>query len=103
MDHTNNLPIPTATELTVGQLAERSGVNVSALHFYERQGLIASRRGGAVTPTYQFWRPALLPLPSPDMSPKKPDSFMKPKFHEPPMFHTVMSMLQAASRQSVTP
>lgn len=33
-----------ATELTVGQLAERSGVSVSALHFYERQGLIASRR-----------------------------------------------------------
>lgn len=31
-------------ELTVGQLAERSGVTVSALHFYERQGLIGSRR-----------------------------------------------------------
>jgi MerR family redox-sensitive transcriptional activator SoxR len=31
-------------ELTVGQLAERSGVAVSALHFYERQGLISSRR-----------------------------------------------------------
>jgi MerR family redox-sensitive transcriptional activator SoxR len=31
-------------ELTVGQLAERSGVAVSALHFYERQGLIHSRR-----------------------------------------------------------
>lgn len=31
-------------ELTVGQLAERSGVAVSALHFYEKQGLIASRR-----------------------------------------------------------
>src|ERR1700761_2506902 len=31
-------------ELTVGQLAERSGVAVSALHFYERQNLIASRR-----------------------------------------------------------
>ncbi|MBV9315202.1 MAG: redox-sensitive transcriptional activator SoxR [Pseudonocardia sp.] len=31
-------------ELTVGQLAERSGVAVSALHFYERQGLITSRR-----------------------------------------------------------
>ncbi len=27
-------------ELTVGQLADRSGVTVSALHFYERQGLI---------------------------------------------------------------
>ena len=31
-------------ELTVGQLAERSGVAVSALHFYERQNLIISRR-----------------------------------------------------------
>ena len=31
-------------ELTVGQLAERSGVAVSALHFYERQHLITSRR-----------------------------------------------------------
>jgi MerR family redox-sensitive transcriptional activator SoxR len=31
-------------ELTVGQLAARSGVNVSALHFYERQHLISSRR-----------------------------------------------------------
>lgn len=31
-------------ELTVGQLAARSGVTVSALHFYERQGLIRSRR-----------------------------------------------------------
>jgi MerR family redox-sensitive transcriptional activator SoxR len=31
-------------ELTVGQLAERSGVAVSALHFYERQQLISSRR-----------------------------------------------------------
>ncbi|SDK01694.1 redox-sensitive transcriptional activator SoxR [Nonomuraea jiangxiensis] len=31
-------------ELTVGQLAERSGVAVSALHFYEAKGLIKSRR-----------------------------------------------------------
>ncbi|MGH3343995.1 MAG: redox-sensitive transcriptional activator SoxR [Carbonactinosporaceae bacterium] len=31
-------------ELTVGQLAARSGVAVSALHFYERQGPINSRR-----------------------------------------------------------
>jgi MerR family transcriptional regulator, redox-sensitive transcriptional activator SoxR len=31
-------------ELTVGQLSERSGIAVSALHFYERQGLINSRR-----------------------------------------------------------
>jgi MerR family redox-sensitive transcriptional activator SoxR len=31
-------------ELTVGQLAARSGVAVSALHFYESKGLIRSRR-----------------------------------------------------------
>ena len=31
-------------QLTVGQVAERSGDSVSALHFYERQGLISSRR-----------------------------------------------------------
>lgn len=31
-------------ELTVGELASRSGVAVSALHFYERKGLISSRR-----------------------------------------------------------
>nr|WP_042188914.1 redox-sensitive transcriptional activator SoxR [Kibdelosporangium sp. MJ126-NF4]CEL18537.1 Redox-sensitive transcriptional activator SoxR [Kibdelosporangium sp. MJ126-NF4]CTQ98021.1 Redox-sensitive transcriptional activator SoxR [Kibdelosporangium sp. MJ126-NF4] len=32
------------SELTVGQLSARSGVPVSALHFYERQRLITSRR-----------------------------------------------------------
>jgi MerR family redox-sensitive transcriptional activator SoxR len=31
-------------ELTVGQLSARSGVAVSALHFYEAQGLIHARR-----------------------------------------------------------
>jgi len=31
-------------ELTVGQLAARSGVAVSALHFYEVRGLISSHR-----------------------------------------------------------
>lgn len=30
--------------LTVGEVARRSGVTVSALHFYEAQGLIASTR-----------------------------------------------------------
>ncbi|RKS08655.1 MerR family redox-sensitive transcriptional activator SoxR [Nocardiopsis sp. Huas11] len=35
---------PITKELTVGQVAERAGVAVSALHFYERQGLIHSRR-----------------------------------------------------------
>lgn len=33
-----------SNELTPGELARRSGVAVSALHFYEREGLIASRR-----------------------------------------------------------
>ncbi len=33
-----------ASELTIGELSERSGVSASALRFYERQGLIASRR-----------------------------------------------------------
>lgn len=32
------------TELTIGELAERSGVPASALRFYERQGLLRSRR-----------------------------------------------------------
>lgn len=32
------------TELTVGQVAARSGVAVSALHFYEARGLIRSHR-----------------------------------------------------------
>jgi MerR family redox-sensitive transcriptional activator SoxR len=31
-------------ELTPGELAHRSGVAISALHFYEREGLISSRR-----------------------------------------------------------
>jgi MerR family redox-sensitive transcriptional activator SoxR len=33
-----------AKELTVGQVAARSGVAVSALHFYETKGLIESHR-----------------------------------------------------------
>jgi MerR family redox-sensitive transcriptional activator SoxR len=32
------------TELTVGEVATRSGVAVSAIHFYEAKGLISSRR-----------------------------------------------------------
>ncbi|MFT4201399.1 redox-sensitive transcriptional activator SoxR [Gordonia sp. (in: high G+C Gram-positive bacteria)] len=31
-------------ELTVGELSARSGAAVSALHFYEREGLITARR-----------------------------------------------------------
>ena len=36
--------MPNDQDLSVGQLAARSGMSVSALHFYERQGLIFSRR-----------------------------------------------------------
>ncbi|GAA4184030.1 redox-sensitive transcriptional activator SoxR [Streptosporangium oxazolinicum] len=37
-------PAMIAEEMTIGQLSERSGVPTSALRFYERQGLISSRR-----------------------------------------------------------
>jgi len=33
-----------ASELTIGELAARSGVAPSALRFYEAQGLIAAQR-----------------------------------------------------------
>jgi len=33
-----------SSDLAPGELAHRAGVAVSALHFYEREGLIASRR-----------------------------------------------------------
>lgn len=42
------MPVPHAADScalwTPGELARRSGLAVSALHFYERQGLIRSRR-----------------------------------------------------------
>jgi len=41
------------TELSVGHLAQRAGVNVSALHFYERQGLISSTRTAGNQRRYQ--------------------------------------------------
>ncbi|MEO4000489.1 redox-sensitive transcriptional activator SoxR [Mesorhizobium sp. CAU 1732] len=37
-------PRPFPRELSVGEVAARAGVAVSALHFYEREGLIQSRR-----------------------------------------------------------
>lgn len=37
-------PSPDAQELSVGQLAARAGVAVSTVHFYEKKGLIQSRR-----------------------------------------------------------
>ncbi len=33
-------------ELAIGEVADRAGVNTSALRFYEKQGLIHSRRSG---------------------------------------------------------
>ena len=43
-DDDDGTPARAVERLSVGQLAERSGVAVSALHFYERQGLISSTR-----------------------------------------------------------
>lgn len=37
-------PVWSSRELSVGDLSARSGVAVSALHFYEREGLITARR-----------------------------------------------------------
>ncbi len=48
-----NSPVPNQSELTVGQLAARSGVRVSTLHFYERQGLLTSRRTAGNQRRYQ--------------------------------------------------
>ena len=39
--------------LTVGELAERSGVSVSAIHFWERQGLIEGWRTGGNQRRYE--------------------------------------------------
>ena len=35
---------PIKTELSVGELSSRSGVSISALHFYEKEGLIPAFR-----------------------------------------------------------
>lgn len=42
MSNTDSPPV--ARELTVGQLAARSGVAITALRFYEARGLISSQR-----------------------------------------------------------
>jgi MerR family redox-sensitive transcriptional activator SoxR len=44
MHNATRNPTQIAKELTIGQVAERSGVATSALRFYEEQGLISSRR-----------------------------------------------------------
>ncbi|MSZ06967.1 MAG: MerR family DNA-binding transcriptional regulator, partial [Actinobacteria bacterium] len=38
----NNLK--STDQLPIGQVAERSGITISAIHFYEREGLIFSTR-----------------------------------------------------------
>jgi MerR family redox-sensitive transcriptional activator SoxR len=43
MNHPSS-SVAAAKELTVGEVAKRSGVAVSAIHFYEAKGLIRSRR-----------------------------------------------------------
>jgi len=41
---TKTLPSPEATELSVGEVAARSGVAVSAIHYYESRGLLTAAR-----------------------------------------------------------
>jgi MerR family transcriptional regulator, redox-sensitive transcriptional activator SoxR len=48
-----NHPGPLPKVLSVGELARRSGVSVSALHFYERQGLIEGWRTGGNQRRYE--------------------------------------------------
>ena len=40
----NSTNLKSTDVLTIGQVATRSGIAVSALHFYEREGLISSVR-----------------------------------------------------------
>lgn len=44
---------PGTRELTVGEVARRSGLAVSALHFYERRGLIRSNRNSGNQRRYE--------------------------------------------------
>ncbi len=49
--------------LSIGELAKRSEVAVSTLHFYEQKGLITSHRNGAnhrIYPRYMLRRVALI-------------------------------------------
>ena len=43
-DISSNVEVVSDDELTIGAVAGRAGVNVSALRFYEERGLISSRR-----------------------------------------------------------
>lgn len=46
-------PAQRLAEMTVGEVAERSGIAVSTLHFYEAKGLITSRRSAGNQRRYQ--------------------------------------------------
>ena len=48
-----NRPGPLPKVLSVGELSRRSGVSVSALHFYERQGLIEGWRSSGNQRRYE--------------------------------------------------
>ena len=48
-----NHPAPLPKVLSVGELSRRSGVSVSALHFYERRGLIEGWRTGGNQRRYE--------------------------------------------------
>lgn len=43
----NSYARPSTPVMSVGALADRSGFSVSAIHFYEREGLIRSTRNAA--------------------------------------------------------
>jgi MerR family transcriptional regulator, redox-sensitive transcriptional activator SoxR len=49
----NRTPGPLPKILTVGELARRSGVSVSALHFWEREGLIEGWRSAGNQRRYE--------------------------------------------------
>jgi DNA-binding transcriptional MerR regulator len=36
------MPVPSSSRLSIGQVAERTGLSVHALRYYEREGLLAS-------------------------------------------------------------
>lgn len=49
--------IDTTTELTIGQVTERTGLSVHALRFYEKEGLLAAavKRGSNGRRVYTEW------------------------------------------------
>ena len=43
----SSVSVPMTSELSVGEVARRSGVAISAIHFYETKGLVTSWRNAA--------------------------------------------------------